>query len=59
MQKLNFQSQNLTVDDSSEFIYKLETRTAKKEGFAGLDRMNQGELLPRNQKNFKGFNTVK
>ena len=26
---------------------------------AGLDKMNNGELLPRNQKNFKGFKTLK
>ena len=32
---------------------------AKKEVLAGLDRMNKGELLPRNQKNFKGFKTLK
>ena len=57
---------------SSEFIYNLETKTArkalkkvlknpeaKKEVLAGLDRMNKGELLPRNQKNFKGFKTLK
>jgi hypothetical protein len=49
-----------------EFIYNLETKTArkalkniwknpkaKKEVLAGLDRMNKGDLLPRNQKNFK------
>ena len=60
------------LPDSSEFIYKLETKTArkalknvwknpeaKKEVLAGLDRMNKGELLPRNQKNFKGFKTLK
>lgn len=58
------------LPDSSEFIYNLETKTAKKalkkvwknpeakkEVLAGLDRMNKGELLPRNQKNFKGFKT--
>ena len=58
--------------DSSEFIYNLETKTArkalrkvwknpeaKKEVLAGLDKMNSGELLPRNQKNFKGFKTLK
>ena len=32
---------------------------AKKEVLAGLDKMNNGELLPRNQKNFKGFKTLK
>lgn len=60
------------LPDSSKFIYKLETKTArkalkdvwknpeaKKEVLAGLDRMNKGELLPRNQKNFKGFKTLK
>ena len=26
---------------------------------AGLDKMNNGELLPRNQKNFKGFKNLK
>ena len=60
------------LPDSSEFIYKLETKTArkalknvwknpeaKKEVLAGLDKMNNGKLLPRNQKNFKGFKTLK
>lgn len=60
------------LPDSSQFIYKLETKTArkalknvwknseaKKEVLAGLDTMNKGELLPRNQKNFKGFKTLK
>ena len=60
------------LPDSSEFIYNLETKTArkalkkvwknteaKKEVLAGLDKMNNGELLPRNQKNFKGFKTLK
>ena len=60
------------LPDSSEFIYNLETKTArkalkkvwknteaKKEVLAGLDRMNSGKLLPRNQKNFKGFKTLK
>ena len=60
------------LPDSSEFIYNLETKTAKKalkkvwknpeakkEVLAGLHRMNNGELLPRNQKNFKGFKTLK
>lgn len=49
------------LPDSSKFIYKLETKTArqalrkvlknpvaKKEVLAGLDRMNRGELLPQN-----------
>ena len=61
-----------SLPDSSEFTYNLETKTAKKalkkvwknteakkEVLAGLDRMNKGELLPRNQKNFKGFKTLK
>jgi hypothetical protein len=60
------------LPDSSEFTYSLETKTAKKalktlwknpdakkEVLAGLDKMNKGELLPRNQKNFKGFKTLK
>ena len=60
------------LPDSSDYIYNLETKTArkalktvwknteaKKEVLAGLDRMNKGELLPRNQKNFKGFKTLK
>lgn len=60
------------LPNSSEFFYKLETKTArkalkkvwknpeaKKEVLAGLDKMNKGELLPRNQKNFKGFKTLK
>ena len=60
------------LPDSSEFIYNLETKTArkalkkvwinpeaKKEVLAGLDKMNNGKLLPRNQKNFKGFKTLK
>lgn len=60
------------LPDSSKFIYKLETKTArkalkkvwknpeaKKEVLAGLDRMDRGELLPRNQKDFKGFKTLK
>jgi hypothetical protein len=60
------------LPDSSKFIYNLETKAArkalnkvwknpeaKKEVLAGLDRMNKGELLPRNQKNFQGFKTRK
>jgi hypothetical protein len=60
------------LPNSSKFVYKLETKTAKKtlqkvwknpkakkEVLAGLDRMNKGELLPRNQKPFKGFKTLK
>ena len=60
------------LPDSPEFIYKLETKTARKalkklwkndeaktEVLAGLNRINNDELLPRNQKNFKGFKTLK
>lgn len=60
------------LPDSSEFIYNLETKTvkkalkkvwknpeAKKEVLAGLDKMKKGELLPRNQKDLKGFKTLK
>ena len=59
------------LPDSSEYRYNLETKTAKKalrnvwkntqakkEVLDGLDRINKGELLPRNQKNFKGFKTL-
>lgn len=61
-----------TLPDSVEFTYNLETKTAKKalkkvwknpeakkEVLDGLDKMNKGELLPRNQKDFKGFKTLK
>ena len=60
------------LQDSSEFIYKLETKIArkslkkvwknseaKKEVIARLDRINKGELLLRNQKNFNDFKTLK
>ena len=60
------------LPDSSEFIYNLETKTARqaakkvwknpearKEVLAGLDKIYNGELLPRHQKNFKGFKTLK
>jgi hypothetical protein len=60
------------LPDSSEYIYNLETKTArkalkavwknpkaKKEVLAGLDKMNSGTLVPRNQKDFKGFKTLK
>ena len=60
------------LPDSSKFIYNLETKTtkkalkkawknpkAKKEILANLDKMNSGELLPRNEKDFKGFKTLK
>jgi hypothetical protein len=53
-------------------MYNLETKAAKKalrkvwknpqakkEVLAALDKMSKGELLPRNQKNFKGFKTLK
>jgi hypothetical protein len=60
------------LPDSSEYIYNLETKTArkalkavwknteaKKEVLAGLDKIDSGKLLPRSQKNFKGFKTLK
>ena len=60
------------LPDSSKVIYNLETKAAKqtlrkiwknpeakKEVLAGLARIDRGELLPRNQKNFKGFKTLK
>ena len=60
------------LPDSSEFRYNLETKTvkkalkkvwknpeARKEVLAGLDKMKKAELLPRNYKDFKGFNTLK
>ena len=60
------------LPDSPKYIFKLETKTAKtalksiwnnaearKEVLAALERMHNGELLPRNQKNFKGFKTLK
>ena len=60
------------LPDNPDFIYKLETKTtkralkkvwkntkAKKEVFAGLHIMNKGEFIPRNQKTFKGFKTLK
>lgn len=60
------------LPDSSQFIYRLETKAAKKaikniwrnpeakkEVLAGLNKMSNGELLPRNQKDFKGFKTLK
>jgi len=60
------------LPDSSEFIYSLETKTAKKrlktvwrnpkakkEVLAGLDRLDRAKLVPRNQKDFKGFKTLK
>lgn len=60
------------LPDSSKFLYSLETKAAKqtlrkvwknpeakKEALAGLARMDRGELLPRNQKDFKGFKTIK
>lgn len=56
------------LPDSSEYIYNLKTKInrkalkkvwknseAKKEILARLDRINKGEILLRNQKNFKGF----
>ena len=60
------------LPDSSEYIYTLETKTAKKalkkvwknpearkEVLAGLADMDSGELLPRNEKNFKSFKELK
>ena len=55
-----------------KFVYNLETKTAKNalkrvwknsnrrnEVLGGLDRINRGELLPRHQKNFQSFKTLK
>ena len=60
------------LPDSSEYIYTLETKTAKKalkkvwknrearnEVLAGLAKMDRGELLPRNEKNFQSFKELK
>ena len=60
------------LPDSSKFIYNLETKTAKKavknvwknpqarkEIISNLDKIDRGELLPRNEKDFKGFKTLK
>lgn len=60
------------LPDSSKFIYNLETKTAKKalknawknppvreEIISNLYKIDRGELLPRNQKDFKGFTTLK
>lgn len=60
------------LPDSSKFIYNLETKTAKnalkavwkdheakKEIISSLGKIDRGELLPRNQKDFKGFKTLK
>jgi hypothetical protein len=60
------------LPDSSRFIYRLETKSAKKtvkkvwknskaqkELLAGLKRMDKGELLPRNEKSLKGFKKLK
>ena len=60
------------LPDSSEYIYGLETKTAKKalgkvwknpnaqqEVLEALSRIDKGELLPRNQKDFKGFKSLK
>jgi hypothetical protein len=60
------------LPDSSHFIYNLDTKSAKKslqrvwknpqakkEILAGLARMDSGELLPRNKKDFKGFKSLK
>jgi hypothetical protein len=60
------------LPDSSEFFIIWRVRLlkkvlkkvwknpeVKKEVLAGLDRIDQGELLPRNQKDFKDFKTLK
>jgi hypothetical protein len=60
------------LPDSSEYIYTLETKTAKKalkkvwknpnaqqEVLEALRKIDKGELLPRNQKDFKGFKSLK
>lgn len=60
------------MPDSSEYIYGLETKTAKKalkkvwknpnarqEVLEALSKIEKGELLPRNQKDFKGFKSLK
>jgi hypothetical protein len=60
------------LPDSSKFIYSLETKiaknslkkvwknkAAKKEVLAGLDKIDKGKLLPRNEKELKGFKTLK
>jgi hypothetical protein len=60
------------LPDSFEYLYNIETKTAKqalrkvwknpkakKEVLAGLGKMDRGELVPRNQKDFKGFKTLK
>jgi hypothetical protein len=60
------------LPDSSEFIYNLEGKSAKqelrnvwknpqakKEVLAGLEKMNKGELVPRNQKALQGFKNLK
>ena len=63
---------NNELPDSSEYIYTLETNTAKKalkkvwknleakkEVLEALGKIDKGELLPRNQKDFKGFKSLK
>jgi hypothetical protein len=60
------------LPNSSQYIYNLKTKIAKKslkvvwknseakkEVLAALDLINTGKLLPRHQKNFKGFKTLK
>ena len=60
------------LPDSSKFIYDLEGKPvkgalknvwknpkAKKEVLAGLSIMDRDELVPRNQKDFKGFKDIK
>ena len=56
------------LPDSSKFIYNLRTKTARKaakiawknsearkEIISNLDKIDKGNLLPRNEKNFKGI----
>lgn len=60
------------LPNSSKYIYNLETKTARRalkrvwknpnaqqEVLAGLKKIDKGELLPRNQKDFKGFKSLK
>ena len=60
------------LSDSCKFIYNLETKTgkkavkniwkntqARKEIISNLDKIDRGKLLPRNEKDFKGFKTLK
>lgn len=60
------------VDKLPDSFYNLDTKSSKKslkrvwkntearkEILAGLTRMNSGDLLARNEKDFKGFKTLK